>query len=104
MSEMLNQMRSDERLEEEAWIECGSSTLCVQIPLTVNDAFLSMLRHPIENLLRQRHWKSAVLSALMRGALFFFTNLSVGVGAALGAMSIELAFYIAVAGFYGAVT
>ena len=71
---------------------------------TIAGALLSLLRHPTENLLRQWNWKSAVLSALMRGALFFFANLSAGVAAALGAMMIEAVFYIVVAGFYGAVT
>lgn len=71
---------------------------------TVGEALLSLFRHPIENLLRRWNWKSAVLSALTRGALFFFANLGAGVSAALGAMSIESAFYITVAGFYGAAT
>lgn len=71
---------------------------------TVGEALLSLFRHPIENLLRRWNWKSAVLSALTRGTLFFFANLGAGVSAALGAMSIESAFYITVAGFYGAAT
>lgn len=45
-----------------------------------------------------------MLSALTRGALFFFANLGAGVSAAVGAMSIEAAFYITVAGFYGSAT
>jgi len=71
---------------------------------TVGEALLCLLRHPVETLLRRWNWKSAVLSAGMRGALFFFANLGAGLGAALGAMGIESAFYITVAGFYGAVT
>lgn len=71
---------------------------------TVGEAVWSLLRHPIENLVRRWNWKSAVLSALTRGALFFFTNLGAGVSAAVGAMSIEAAFYISVAGFYGSAT
>ena len=71
---------------------------------TVGEALLSMLRHPIKHLVRQWNWKSAVLSALTRGALFFFANLGAGVSSAVGAMVIEAAFYISVAGFYGAAT
>ncbi|MEK7834469.1 MAG: hypothetical protein AAB401_25495 [Acidobacteriota bacterium] len=71
---------------------------------SVGETWLSLLRHPVENLLRRWNWKSAVLSALTRGALFFFANLGAGVSAALGAMSIEAAFYITVAGFYGSAT
>lgn len=71
---------------------------------TVSEAALSLLRHPIETLVRRWNWKSAVLSALTRGALFFFANLGAGFSAAVGAMSIEAAFYISVAGFYGSAT
>lgn len=71
---------------------------------TVGEALLSLFRHPIENLIRRWNWKSAVLSALTRGALFFFANLKAGLSAAVGAMSIEAMFYITVAGFYGAAT
>ncbi len=70
---------------------------------TVGEALLGLFRHPIENMIRRWNWKSAVLSALTRGALFFFINLKAGFSAAVGAMSIEAMFYIAVAGFYGAI-
>ncbi len=85
-------------------MQSTNSTHSIQPGNTVAGALVSLLRHPMENLLRQWNWKSAVLSALMRGALFFFANLSAGVAAALGAMAIEAVFYIVVAGFYGAVT
>lgn len=71
---------------------------------TVGDAALNLLRHPVETLVRRWNWKSAVLSALTRGALFFLANLRAGFSAALGAMFIEAAFYIVVAGFYGSAT
>lgn len=70
---------------------------------TVGEALQSLFRHPIENLIRRWNWKSAVLSALTRGALFFFANLKAGLSAAVGAMTIEAMFYITVAGFYGAI-
>lgn len=71
---------------------------------TVGEAALSLFRHPVQTLVRQWNWKSAVLSALTRGTLFFFANLGAGVSAAIGAMSLEAAFYITVAGFYGSAT
>ena len=71
---------------------------------TVGEAASSLFRHPVENLIRRWNWKSAVLSALTRGALFFFANLRAGVSAAIGAMLIEALFYITVAGFYGSAT
>src|SRR5262249_17438804 len=48
------------------------------------------------------NWKSAVLSACLRGGVFFAANLGAGMAAALGAMRVESAFYVTVAGFYGA--
>ncbi len=71
---------------------------------TVGEVALSLLRHPIETLVLRWNWKSAVLSALTRGGLFFFVNLRAGVSAAVGAMLIEAAFYVTVAGFYGSAT
>jgi hypothetical protein len=72
--------------------------------VTVSTVLLDLLSHPIENLLRRWNWKSAALSACVRGALFFAVNVSAGVSAALGAMSVESVFYVTVAGFYGAAT
>lgn len=71
---------------------------------TVGEAAWNLLRHPFETLVRRWNWKSAVLSALTRGGLFFFANLRAGVSAAIGAMLVEAAFYITVAGFYGSAT
>ncbi len=74
------------------------------IAVTVWEVVAGLARHPGENLLRRWNWKSAVLSAFIRGMLFFITNISAGIGAAVSAMSIESAFYITTAGFYGAIT
>ena len=73
------------------------------LPLTVGEALLELLQHPVENLWRRWNWKSAVLSAVLRGGIFFVASLGAGLSAALGAMSIESTFYITVAGFYGAI-
>lgn len=69
---------------------------------TVTGVWRQLLRHPVELLLRRWNWKSAVLSALIRGMLFFIANLDAGMAAAVGAMTIESAFYVSTAGFYGA--
>lgn len=71
---------------------------------TVGAVLRGLLCHPVNHLLRRWNWKSAVLSALIRGLLFFIVNISAGWAAALNAMSIESAFYITTAGFYGALT
>ncbi|MEP7336745.1 MAG: hypothetical protein ABI977_03195 [Acidobacteriota bacterium] len=44
-----------------------------------------------------------MLSACLRGGIFFAANIGTGLSAALGAMGIESAFYVTVAGFYGAI-
>jgi len=72
--------------------------------ITVGDVLSDLVRHPVENLVHRWNWKSAVMSAFFRGMLFFLTNVSAGLAAALSAMSIESAFYISTAGFYGAIT
>src|SRR5262245_47934567 len=73
-----------------------------QDSVTVGDVLAGLIRHPFDNLLRRWNWKSAVMSAGVRGTLFFVTNISSGLSAAFGAMSIESAFYLTIAGFYGA--
>ena len=50
------------------------------------------------------NYKSALWSALVRGLLFFATNLSAEWHAASGAFLAECAFRICTAGFYGALT
>lgn len=44
------------------------------------------------------------MSSLIRAAIFFFTNLSAGWHAAIGAMLAELALRSLTSGFYGAIT
>jgi hypothetical protein len=73
-----------------------------QSSVTVGEVLGELIRHPIKMLVRRWNWKSAVMSALVRGSLFFATNIGAGLSAALGAMSIESAFYFTIAGFYGA--
>ena len=50
------------------------------------------------------NWKSALLSSLFRGGLFFAVNLRAGIHAASGALLAESIFRLATAGFYGALT
>ena len=73
-------------------------------PITVWDAWLSLVRHPIRNLVWRWNWKSAVLSSLMRAGIFFGANFVAGWRAALGAAGAELALRALTSGFYGAVT
>ncbi len=71
---------------------------------TVHDVFRDLLRNPRHHLLARWNWKAAVLSSLLRGGLFFSTNLVAGVHAAIGAMLAEFVLRSTTSGFYGAVT
>jgi hypothetical protein len=50
------------------------------------------------------NWKSAVISAAMRGPIFFFTSLSLGLRAATMALLLDASFRTVLAGFMGALT
>lgn len=71
---------------------------------TAGQVLLRLLRHPWDGLLRRWNWKSALLSAVSRGLLFFAANIRAGWHAAVGAFLTELVFRACTSGFYGAVT
>src|SRR5690349_83558 len=71
-------------------------------PLTVPAALADLLINPWRLLLRW-NWKTALLSACVRGTIFFVSNLGAGLGAAIAAMAAEAALFATLAGFYGAV-
>jgi hypothetical protein len=73
-------------------------------PLTVRQAFLLLLREPVQHLLHRWNWKSALLSSILRASLFFAANLTAGLPAAIAAMKTELVFRGITSGFYGALT
>lgn len=72
-------------------------------PEHVAHVLVGLVRHPMR-LLRLWNWKSAVMSSWFRATIFFFANLSAGLGAAIAAMLTELSFRGITAGFYGALT
>ena len=72
-------------------------------PITVGQAIASFASTPVETLLRRWNWKTAALSACVRGSIFFLANLGAGFSAAIDAMLLESAFYAVVAGFQGAI-
>jgi len=71
---------------------------------TVGAVLKGFFLRPSQTLIHRWNWKSAVLSSLLRAAIFFFTNLSAGWHAAVGALLAELALRAATSGFYGAIT
>jgi hypothetical protein len=71
---------------------------------SLQSALAALVLRPRETLFLRWNWKTAVLSSLARGGLFFLTNLPSGLGAAAGALMTEFALRGATSGFYGAVT
>lgn len=71
---------------------------------TVGEVVTSLVRHPVRNLLTRWNWKAALLSSLLRGTIFFCTNLISGWHAAVGALLAEFMLRAATSGFYGAIT
>jgi hypothetical protein len=82
----------------------GGGSPPVESAPTVGAVFKQLATNPGPLLIRRWNWKSAVLSSLLRAAIFFFTNLVAGWHAALGALLAELALRAATSGFYGAIT
>lgn len=63
-----------------------------------------ILRRPLPVLIESWNWKSASVSALIRGVIFLTTNLRAGGHRAVRAMIVESLFAILVAGVMGGVT
>jgi hypothetical protein len=55
------------------------------------------------SLVARWNWKAAVLSAAIRGTIFFTTNLGLGLDAARRAVVVDLLFRVPLAGWYAAV-
>ena len=72
--------------------------------VTLRRVFLDLAKHPAKMLLWHWNWKSALMSALIRGSLFFGINSTVAFEAAVNAFLTEAIFRVATAGFYGALT
>lgn len=71
---------------------------------TVKQVIAGLVRHPVRNLFTRWNWKAALLSSLLRGTIFFCTNLISGWHAAVGALLAEFMLRAATSGFYGAIT
>ena len=72
--------------------------------MTVFATCRDLVRHPIRQLVHQWNWKNAVFTALVRGAVFFATNLVAGVPAAVRAFAVDALFRVPLSGFYAAIT
>ena len=63
-------------------------------PTSLGEALWRLVSHPYELLVRRWNWKSALLSALLRGGIYFFVNLKVGLAAASAAMLTEWSYRV----------
>ena len=72
--------------------------------MTVAGVLRELVRHPRHYVITHWNWKSAVLSATLRGAIFFTTNLTFGLEAASRALLVDAVFRIPLVGVYAAVT
>ena len=59
---------------------------------TVGEVFKFIFTHPSAIVLSRWNWKASALSGIMRGSIYFFTHISLGLRAAFGAMSVEFVF------------
>jgi len=73
-------------------------------PTTVRGVLWWVVRDPWAALGRRWNYKSALLSSLTRGGVFFSVNLSAGWDAAVAALVVECVLRAGTAGFYGALT
>jgi hypothetical protein len=71
--------------------------------MTVLETCRELARHPVR-LIRQWNWKNAMFTALVRGAVFFATNLVAGFPAAVRAFVVDALFRVPLSGVYAAVT
>ena len=71
---------------------------------SVWDVLNELRRNPVELLIRQWNWKSALFSSVIRAFIFLFANLTAGWRAAAGAMAAEFIFRAVTSGFYGSLT
>jgi hypothetical protein len=72
--------------------------------MTVLETCQDLARHPVRQLVHQWNWKNAVFTALVRGAVFFATNLVAGVPAAVRAFAVDAMFRVPLSGIYAAIT
>src|SRR4029453_1196895 len=71
--------------------------------MTVLETCRELARHPVR-LFRQWNWKNAVFTALVRGAVFFATNLVAGAPPATRGFAGDALFRVPLSGIYSAIT
>ncbi len=71
---------------------------------SVRSILSELARDPWRELILRWNWKSALMSAVIRGSIFFTTNLGAGRAAAFAALAAEFIWRFSASGFYGAFT
>ena len=71
---------------------------------TLSAVLTGFVRDPRGTLLARWNWKSAVMSSLVRGAIFFGVNVTHSLEAGISAFITELVLRSSISGFYGAIT
>lgn len=80
----------------------ATQMLAVAPQISVGAVLAAMCRQPVRYFVTRWNWKSAVTSALVRGGLFFSTNISAGFEAASWALLLQFAYRVGTSGFWGA--
>jgi hypothetical protein len=71
--------------------------------MTVVEVCRDLVRRPVLHLVRRWNWKNAILSACLRGAIFFVANIDNGLDCALRVLIVDAAFRLPLAGTSGAI-
>lgn len=71
---------------------------------TVASVFGLLLRNPWTLIVGRWNWKTAIVSAAIRGTIFLVSNLTAGLGVAVTAALVEILFVATTNGAYGALT
>jgi len=72
-------------------------------PRNVRATLAEIVRHPVRQLVLRWNWKAALLSAAIRGVVFFSANLQAGGGVAAHVLLVDASYRIPLAGGCAAV-
>lgn len=70
----------------------------------VRDVLRDLAAHPFRQLIYRWNWKTALLTAAIRGAIFFSTNVTAGLAIASEVLVRDLVFRVPLGGLYGAIS
>ena len=72
--------------------------------MTVLETCGRLARHPVRELIYNWNWKHAVFTAVVRGGVFFATNLVEGWPSAVRALVVDAAFRVPLSGIYATIS